>query len=190
MRSYNPSDWYWQADDDRLYGSARQALVADVEDDEEYEAWSGDGNSPTRWPSDDVGVQTDAALQDVLSPYGLALWPVPPKEQLSTYAADKRWQVETGGITVAGVPVATDDRSKIMIIGARVKADADPAFTTPWIGADGSINVINAATAIVISDEVLAHVAACFEEFKSVLAGIEAGTITASAEIDAANWPS
>lgn len=48
--------------------------------------------------------------------------PAPSKADLLSYAADKRWQVETGGLVIGGVPVATDDRSKIMIIGARVKA--------------------------------------------------------------------
>ncbi|OYX14829.1 MAG: hypothetical protein B7Z15_02625 [Rhizobiales bacterium 32-66-8] len=31
--------------------------------------------SPTPWPRDDEGAQTDAALQEVLAPYGLACWP-------------------------------------------------------------------------------------------------------------------
>jgi hypothetical protein len=70
--------------------------------------------SPTRIDSMDN-------LKDVLRAAGT----LPPFEP-STYAATKRLEEETSGITVGGVPIATDDRSKIMIIGARVAAAADP----------------------------------------------------------------
>lgn len=114
--------------------------------------------------------------------------PPPTTEQLAAYAADKRWRVETGGISVGGMAVATDDRSKIMIIGARVKANSDPDFTTEWKTAAGFVT-IDAATIIAISDAVQAHVAACFAAEAAVLAEIEGGTITETAEIDAADWP-
>jgi hypothetical protein len=115
--------------------------------------------------------------------------PEPQPVDLVAYAAQKRWEVETGGIMVAGVPVATDDRSKIMIIGARVKADADANFTTQWKLPSGDFLTIDAATLIAISDAVLAHVDACFAVEATVLAGIAAGTITTTANIDAAAWP-
>lgn len=94
-----------------------------------------------------------------------------------------------GGISVGGVPVATDDRSKIMIIGARVKADADANFTTQWKALTGEFITIDAATIIAISDAVLAHVDACFAAEAVVLSAIEAGTITTTTEIDTADWP-
>ena len=109
--------------------------------------------------------------------------PPPTTEQLAAYAADKRWRVETGGLAVA-----TDDRSKIMIIGARVKANSDPGFTTEWKTGAGFVT-IDAATIIAISDAVQAHVAACFAAEAAVLAEIEGETITGTAEIDAADWP-
>jgi len=114
--------------------------------------------------------------------------PAPTKEQLAAYAADKRWRVETAGIMVGGVPVATDDRSKIMIIGARVKANSDPDFTTEWKTPAGFVT-IDAATITAISDAVQAHVAACFAAEAAILAEIEGETITETAEIDAADWP-
>lgn len=112
----------------------------------------------------------------------------PSKADLIAYTADRRWRVETGGIVVGGVPVATDDRSKIMIIGARVKANANPEFETAWKTAEGFI-LLDGPTLIAISDAVLAHVDACFAAEAAVLADIEAGTITTTAEIDAAEWP-
>lgn len=109
-----------------------------------------------------------------------------PPADLVAYAANKRWEVETGGINVGGVPVATDDRSKIMIIGARVKADADANFTTQWKLPSGEFVSIDAATLIAISDAVLAHVDACFAVEGAVLTDIEGGTITTTAQIDEA----
>jgi len=105
---------------------------------------------------------------------------------LVDYASAARYAKEVGGITIAGVPVATDDRSKLMIIGARVAADADPTWATEWQGADGGSYPINAAAMIAISNAVQAHVAACFATFASVKAAIAAGTVTTTAAIDAA----
>lgn len=186
MSSFNPADWYWRADDGRAYSSARQEIVA--AGDAGLAAFEAAHGYVTRWPCDDAGDQTDAALAAVLAPYGRSLWPVPLKERLSAYVADKRWQVETGGIVVGGLPVATDDRSKIMIIGARVKAAADGDFTTEWKTQAGFVS-IDASTIVAISDAVLAHVDACFAAEAVVLAAIEAGTITTTAEIDTADWP-
>lgn len=108
------------------------------------------------------------------------------RDALLRYAADRRWRLETGGIAVAGVPVLTDDRSKLMIAGARLAAMADPAWTTPWHGADGGIYPLDAAAIVAISDAVSAHVQASFSTFAAVKAAIASGTITTTAEIDAA----
>lgn len=134
--------------------------------------------------------QLECAWDDALTRDGEAWRIVPASEQLrnqlTAYAADKRWQKESGGIVVGGVPIATDDRSKQMIIGARLAADADPDWTTQWVGADGSVHPVDATAMIAISDAVQAHVNACFVTYASVKSAIDAGTITAREEIDAA----
>ncbi|MBX9873344.1 MAG: DUF4376 domain-containing protein [Beijerinckiaceae bacterium] len=112
--------------------------------------------------------------------------PEPEPVDLVAYAADRRWQNEVGGIVVADVPVATDDRSKLMITGARVAAMADPGWSTVWHGADGNTYPVDVAAMVLISDAVQAHVNAGFATFATVKAAIEAGTITTTAEIDAA----
>jgi hypothetical protein len=70
---FNPFDWYWLADDDRVFTSARQ-LIVDASD-ADYQSWTGVGNLPTSWPRDDAGNQTNDALQEVLTPYGLSVAP-------------------------------------------------------------------------------------------------------------------
>lgn len=122
-------------------------------------------------------------IEDVPAPEPV---PEPPPPDLVAHAADRRWQKEVGGIIVAGIPVATDDRSKLMITGARLAAMADPAWTTVWHGSDGGTYPLNVAAMVAISDAVQAHVNGTFETFASVKAAIEAGTVTDKAGVDAA----
>lgn len=105
--------------------------------------------------------------------------------------AEKRWQVETSGIAISGMPIFTDDRSKLMITGARIKADADANFTTQWVAADGSIVTLAAAQIIGISDAVLAHVDACFARFAVLAMAIQVAADEAALDaIDInADWP-
>lgn len=110
----------------------------------------------------------------------------PSQAVLIAYAADLRWRQEVGGIVVGGVSVATDDRAKVMITGARLAASADPEWSTVWHGADGATYPVDAAAMVAISDAVQSHVNSGFATFAAVKAGIEVGAITTSSEIDAA----
>lgn len=114
------------------------------------------------------------------------LVPPPTKDELTAYAIDQRWRKEVSGITVSGISIATDDRSKQMILGARLAADLDPNWTTQWVAADGSVHPVDAAAIIAISDAVQAHVNACFVTYASIKTDIDAASITTTAEIDAA----
>jgi hypothetical protein len=182
-----PTNWFWRADDGRIYSSAQHALVEG--DDDDFIAFERDNGFVTPWPSDDASNQTDAALEEVLRLHGLSLSPTDPKVALAAYAADRRWRAEVGGIDVGGLAVHTDDRSKMMIMGARLKAASDPDFTTEWKTAAGEFITIDADTIRVVSDAILDHVAACFAAEADVIAKIEAGDITDIAGIDAADWP-
>ncbi len=173
---FNPYDWYWRADDGRVFSSAQQATVPDTDQGYiDFMQWAG----PTPWPRDGSGEQTTQSMQEVLSPYGLFA-------DLLAYAANKRWETEVGGITFNGAPVSTDDRSKQMVTGARLAAQADPDFVTPWVMDDNSVVQLNAQAIIALSDAVLAHVQACFTVFATVRAGIADGTVTTRQQVDAA----
>jgi hypothetical protein len=106
------------------------------------------------------------------------------KPALIAYARDKRWQVEIGGAVAAGVPVATDDRSKLMIVGARVAAASNPSWATVWQGTDGQAYPVDAATMLAIADAVQSHTNATFTVLAGLLDGIEAGTVTTRAQVD------
>lgn len=169
---YDPSKWYWIVDGDqsRVWSSASAGFVD--ANDETYAAWLEGGGGPTP-----IGSLIELA-EVFAAQY--------PGGMLDTYASFCRWRKEVGDITVNGISVATDDRSKQMITGARLAAEADVNFTTPWVGTDGSITTLNATQVIAISDAVLAHVQSCFSTFAAVSSGIADETVTTRQQIDAA----
>lgn len=69
--TFNPQNWYWAAKDGRIYSSARNALVYSY--DSAYLAFVATNGGATPWPVDTTGQPTAAALQAVMSQYGIAL---------------------------------------------------------------------------------------------------------------------
>ncbi|MCP3471437.1 DUF4376 domain-containing protein [Bradyrhizobium sp. CCGUVB1N3] len=173
--TYNPTDWYWLADDGRIFSSSKQTKIAS--DEADYAAWSGMGGVPTAWPRDIQGNQTDRALQEVLQPYNIFV-------TLEAYAAYVRWTSETLSLVINGYVVGTDDRSKLMIIGARNAAGNDPQFTTDWVTEDGRLVPIDARQMIDLSDGVQDHIGSCFAIYSQVKAGIDSGAITTHEQIN------
>lgn len=109
---------------------------------------------------------------------------VPSKNDLYAAAAELRWRKEVAGIDFGGVPIPTDDRSMLMLAGARIAAMADPDFVTRWKTPAGWVE-LNATQIIAVSDAVQAHIAACFALEADVAAAIEAEQITTIEEVEA-----
>lgn len=86
-----------------------------------------------------------------------------PKVDLNAYLAAVRYKFETGGIYINGMFVATDDRSKTMIIGARAMADTNKDYVLKWKLGNGNFINLDAGTIIYISNTVLQHVQKCFD---------------------------
>lgn len=105
--------------------------------------------------------------------------------------ADRRWQAETGGTTVAGTPIKTDAESTGKITAAYVRASANPAFTVRWKVDTGVFVTLDAATIIAIGDAVTAHVQACFDMEDTLTTAILAAEDAAAlGDIDIeAGWP-
>lgn len=70
MAFYNPFNWYWLADDGRVFSSSRQVVVD--ASDTAFKQAKGSG-SYTIWPREENGEQTNAALQWVLDAYNLTI---------------------------------------------------------------------------------------------------------------------
>lgn len=111
--------------------------------------------------------------------------PMPDAAALHAYAAGARWRKETGGISVSGLNVATDDRSKALIQGAYLQAQRDPAFTALWKTAAGAFVTIGAAEIEAVALAVAAHIQACFGKEAEVVQAIDNHVIDSFAQIDA-----
>lgn len=111
-----------------------------------------------------------------------------PPVDLAAYAKDARDAKENGGITVQGVPIATDDRSKLLVAGARMRAQDNPTGTEMWSAADGKEYPLPSAAIVLISQAIGAHVSACFACYAATKAALAATppTITDQAGVDAA----
>jgi hypothetical protein len=166
------SDWYWAiAGDKANVWSSRRAASVPV-GDAEYVAWLEAGNHfTTPIPS----MQELHAVLAVQHPPG----------SLETYNAFKRWEKEQGGITLSfGMPIKTDDRAQAKITGVYAAQQVNPAVTTPWHAADGSVRDLTAAEMEAMNIELLTHINNCFAISQDVLAGIAGSSITTRQQID------
>lgn len=91
--------------------------------------------------------------------------------------AARRYEAEVGGITLNGIHINTDDRSKLLINGAALEATIDPEYVMQWKAGDGFVQ-LTGAQVIGIARAVRAHVQACFDREAELLAELEAGTLT------------
>jgi hypothetical protein len=113
--------------------------------------------------------------------------PADPKAAALTALAAKRYEVETGGIIVNGVAVATDDRSKTLLLGARLEALMNPATSLRWKTSDGFVP-LSGSQIITISGAVRAHVQACFDREAELAARIAAADDPVAVDISS-GWP-
>ncbi len=109
-------------------------------------------------------------------------------DDLLAFAAQKRWQVETGGIVVGGAQIATDRESQAMI-GNAVQVTSLTGQTIKFKSESGFIE-LTPEQMQGVALAVAAHVQACLAVEADVVAKIEAGTITNVEQIDTYAWPS
>jgi len=110
------------------------------------------------------------------------------KSALKAYAAQKRYAVETGGMSFNGLAIPTDRETQSKLSGA-VLAFQTGALSNAidWKTAAGWVQLDQAAVTALAS-AVAAHVQAAFSSEKTVSSAIDAETITTIHQINAANW--
>lgn len=106
-------------------------------------------------------------------------------ELLDAIAA-KRYAVETGGITVQGMPIDTARDSQNLITGAALAADRDKTYTVKWKTVSGFVE-LSADQLLALADAVRKHVQACFNREADLAAAVAAGTY--KAEMLDQGWP-
>jgi hypothetical protein len=189
MINYTPQDWYWQVTSVGIYGSKRTGLVSTPTTDAAYLAWKAI-NGPGSIAAD------TAALDEVLVAAALPTSGLTPltQAQLLAYANAKQWALATGGytITVNSAPLIfpSDVVSMGLITGKAARlAQPNPPASFEWQTPTGFVTIA-AADFIAVATQIADFVQSTFNALAVAFAAIEAGTITTTAEIDAAAWPS
>lgn len=106
-----------------------------------------------------------------------------------------RYELETGGVTIDGVFVATDDRSKTLLFGASIKAKEailnQVGYSIDWKTSNGWVT-LSAEQVVTISDTVWTFIQQCFQSelgHVSIINGLsEPSEITNYTITD--DWPS
>lgn len=100
--------------------------------------------------------------------------------------ADRRFQAETGGVTVQGIQVNTERDSQALLTGAAFAATLDPAYHIKWKAATGFVD-LTGEQILGIASQVRAFVQACFNREAELLGAVADGSITA--EMLEEGWP-
>lgn len=100
--------------------------------------------------------------------------------------ATRRWVAETGGTVINGLTIDTDDRSKVLINGAVLRADRSADYVLRWKTSEGFVD-LTAAQVLAIADAVSEHVQLCFDREDALLGAVADGSITA--EMLEEGWP-
>lgn len=106
-------------------------------------------------------------------------------DMLRQHLSTVRWQHEVGGITHAGMQVATDRDSQGKVLAARVAAVVDPAYSLTWKAGNGFFT-LDGAGIVAMADAVGNHVRAAFVAEAVASAGIDAGNLIDPAAVEAA----
>ncbi len=134
---------------------------------------------------------TLAALQAAIEANRLAGFPAAKIEAKAAVAA-YRWQAETGGATIGGLKIPTDEKSQGKFTAAALAAMLDPAYSVNWKLSDGSFVTLYHAQILGLAQGARAHVQSCFDREAQLVAAIDAATTPA--ELAAINigggWPS
>ncbi|MFM2041546.1 MAG: hypothetical protein RLY86_122 [Pseudomonadota bacterium] len=103
------------------------------------------------------------------------------KAQLKAALADRRWRVETGGLTLPdGTVVRTDRESQALITGAALQAQLSPDQTVEFKAATGWVT-LTAAQVLAVGVAVGQHVRAAFARERAISAAIDAAPTPAAA---------
>lgn len=112
--------------------------------------------------------------------------PPSPSPDWPALIAARRFQVETGGVTVQGIPVNTERESQALLTGAAFAASLDPDYRIKWKATTGFVE-LSGAQVIGLASQVRAFVQTCFNREAELLGAVADGSITA--EMLEEGWP-
>jgi len=171
----------------KLYLWNQQALYAGVVEVEPLDAlpMRSTPTAPPKLSGTQVARWTGSDWEKLASAPAVEPVPEPPPDWAALIAA-RRYDAEVGGTVVGGMPIATDDRSKLLINGAALRANRSSDYVLRWKTSDGFVD-LTADQVLAVADAVSEHVQACFDREDALLAAVADGTI--NAEMLEEGWP-
>jgi len=112
-----------------------------------------------------------------------------PKARLTTYLADKRWQVEVGGCLLNDAALWTDRETQAKVAAIVAGLGAGTINAPIPFKAPGGFAMLSEPEIVAVATAIAGHVQAAFAIEAELSAAIAAGAITSVSEIDAADWP-
>jgi hypothetical protein len=102
---------------------------------------------------------------------------------LKAFAANLKYETETGGITVNGYPVSTDRQSQSMMTSTVLSLQLAPNTVVNWKGPDGNFTVLTREAITGIALLTMQHVATCFSVEAEVDKLIDSKDITTPEQV-------
>lgn len=116
---------------------------------------------------------TQDALEEAVASFDNA---ADEKRRLAGLIAWRRYQAETAGITVLGVPVYTDRTTQNKLTGAALRASRDPSYTVDWKCSNNTFVMLTAEQIVSVADAVGDHVQACYSREADLLEAVADGS--------------
>lgn len=148
-----------------------------------YESPPGSGNNDGALPS--AFIPGWWTFKNLTADQVLAFQGFP--QDLLQYLASRRQLAEWSGVTVAGIPLLTQDKDQAKVDQMMHAFDRGVITTQPFFDGVGNVHVVNAAQASMIYSAVVGFVSQTFVVAKQLFDGITATppTITTRKQIDA-----
>lgn len=105
------------------------------------------------------------------------------QDDLFVLAKECRWNREQAGFSISNFFVATDDRSKLLLLGAKALAAENAEYTTMWTQPNGTAVELKAGQIIAIAHAVATYVDACFKIYSDVAEKIISGDISTLSQV-------
>jgi hypothetical protein len=112
--------------------------------------------------------------------------PPNPDQDWPTIIETRRYQAEIAGMTFEGMRIDTDDRSKVLITGAALKAMRSADYVLRWKTGEGFVD-LPAELVLIIADAVSDRTQLCFDREDALLGAVADGSITAAMVEE--GWP-
>jgi len=129
--------------------------------------------------------ENDAAVQAAI-----ANLPAARKTTLKSHAAHARYDKEVAGLSTdvggATVTLASTIASQSKVSASAQQAQINPNFTAQWKQTDGTFLLLNATQLLKLNENIQNYIETCYNTEKSCCDQIDAGTMTTTAQIDAA----